>query len=111
MSNKRVIKESAIYKKLKVINSAEAWKIGKNGKKDLNNSKYTFVGKIFKSQPHIVSNVYKRKDKLNKVSYLDDFCHLNKCTKKEIIDKLYENKIIKKVYLVLDKPKSNKKSR
>ena len=71
-----------------------------------------FIGKVEKEQPHIVRTAYKNAKKANNtVSYYDDFCHLNKCTKKEIIDKLYENKRIKKVYLVLDKPKSNKKSR
>ena len=49
-----------------------------------------------------------KKQIVRTISYYDDFCHLNKCTKKEIIDKLYKSDRTKKVYLVLDNCKTNK---
>ena len=108
MSTKKAIKENAIYNKIKVISSKEAWDLSNKDSPKLKDC-YEFVGKVEKGQPHIIRNAYKNAKKANStISYYDDFCHLNKCTKKEIIDKLYKSDRTKKVYLVLDNGKTNK---
>lgn len=108
MSTKKAIKENAIYNKIKVISSKEAWDLSNKDSPKLKDC-YEFVGKVEKEQPHIIRNTYKNAKKADStISYYDDFCHLNKCTKKEIIDKLYKSNRTKKVYLVLDNGKTNK---
>ena len=62
MSNKRAVKESAIYNKIAVITSREAWDITNKEKPKLKDC-YTLIGKVEKKQPHIIRTAYKQADK------------------------------------------------
>ena len=58
MSTKKAIKENAIYNKIKVISSKEAWDLSNKDSPKLKDC-YEFVGKVEKEQPHIIRNIYK----------------------------------------------------
>lgn len=101
LSNKRPYKEHSIYKKLRVITNSEAWKIV-NGKSYLRTDKFFFVGKVSKDNPHIVTKAFYRNEDNNKSVYVDDFCHLNKNTKTDIVKNLF-NSNKNSLFLVVDK--------
>ncbi len=81
-------------KGVRLIDSQEAWVIGKNGRKRLNPD-YKFVGKIEMSMPNMIISA---SDK-SKPKYRGDICDLNKIAKSEIINHFYD-----------DNGKRNKKS-
>lgn len=79
---------------VRLVDSKDAWIIGKNGRKRLN-PKYKFVGKIEMSMPNMIVSA---SDKV-KPQYRGDICDLNKTAKSEIVNHFYD-----------DKGKRNKKS-
>lgn len=64
---------------VRLVDSKDAWIIGKNGRKRLN-PKYKFVGKIEMSMPNMIVFA---SDK-SKPQYCGDICNLNKTAKSEI---------------------------
>lgn len=73
-------------KGVRLIDSQEAWVIGKNGKRRLNPD-YKFVGKIEMSMPNMIISA---NDK-SKPKYRGDICDLNKVAKSEIVNHFYDD--------------------
>lgn len=73
-------------KGVRLIDSQDAWVIGKNGKRRLNPD-YKFVGKIEMSMPNMIISA---NDK-SKPKYRGDICDLNKVAKSEIVNHFYDD--------------------
>lgn len=74
-------------KGVRLIDSREAWVIGKNNKHKLN-PKYHFVGKVDMSMTNMIVTA---SDK-SKPKYKGDVNELNKTAKSQIIEHFYDNK-------------------
>lgn len=84
MSN---VNYSLKHKGVRLIDSREAWQIGKNGKKRLN-PKYHIVGKVEMTMPNmIVTATDKQKPKFKGNTY-----DLNRTAKGQIIEHFYDDK-------------------
>ena len=82
-----IVNYSLKHKGLRLIDSRDAWIIGKNGQKRLN-PKYHIVGKVEMTMPNmIVTASDKKKPKFEGNTY-----DLNKTAKGQIIDHFYEDK-------------------
>ncbi len=84
MSN---INYSLNNKGVRLVDSKDAWVIGKNGQKRLS-SKYSFVGKVEMSMPNMVITA---SDKV-KPKYKGNTYDLNRTAKSQIVDHFYDNK-------------------
>jgi len=73
-------------KGVRLIDSSDAWVIGKNGKPRLN-PKYQIVGKVDMTMSGIIVSA---SDK-TKPKYKGDVCELNRTAKSEIVDHFYDN--------------------
>ena len=74
------------HKGIRLIDSREAWVVGKNGKPKLN-GKYKILGKIDVTMPNlIVSAVDKKKPK-----YKADISELNRTAKEQIVEHFYDD--------------------
>lgn len=78
---------SLSHKGVRLIPSNEAWVIGKNGKKYLNN-KYRFIGKIEMTMPNMIVTA---SDK-SKPKYKGNTYDLNRAAKAQIVDHFYDDR-------------------
>lgn len=75
------------HKGVRLIDSREAWIIGKNGNKRLN-PKYRFVGKMEMTMPNMIVTASDRK----KPKYKGNTYDLNTKAKEQIVDHFYDEK-------------------
>lgn len=74
-------------KGVRLIDSRDAWIIGKNGKKRLN-PKYNIIGKMEMTMPNMIVSA---SDK-TKPKYKGNTYDLNRTAKKQIVDHFYDDK-------------------
>ena len=82
-----IVNYSLKHKGLRLIDSRDAWIIGKNGQKRLN-PKYHIVGKVEMTMPNMIVTASDKK----KTKFKGNTYHLNKTAKGQIIDHFYDDK-------------------
>lgn len=83
MSN---INYSLNNKGVRLLDSKDAWIVGKNGKSRLNPD-YKFIGKIEMSMPNMVLTAGNK----NKPRFKGNVCDLNNIAKSQIVDHFYDS--------------------
>ena len=74
------------HKGVRLIDSRDAWKIGKNGAKHLN-SKYHIIGKIEMTMPNMIVTASDKK----RPKYKGNTYDLNRTAKSQIVDHFYDD--------------------
>lgn len=74
-------------KGVRLLDSREAWVLGKNGNRRLN-PKYHFVGKVEMTMPNMIVTASDKK----KPVYKGNTCDLNTTAKKQIVNHFYDEK-------------------
>lgn len=90
---------------VRLVDSKDAWVIGKNKKPKLN-PKYAFVGKVDMSMPNMILSASDKK----KPAYRGDVKDLNRIAKEQIVDHFYDksgkrNKRVKAYFAIEKKSK------